>query len=210
MKKISVAVLAVLISGMGVASAASIKDVCLSYPEKLVWVEKNNECIPIHPCSDNGVYYDLYCNTEFKDIQVASVQDAQLLANLFVARRMGKTCYFVIAPEASTVGQDYVGCKTSDGGFIEFEFDDYSETRTETAKYSYDLGKCIAYGGTLNMEDVNATQDTIASIGVAGMVAVEMIRKDIECYNVSELQCEDMYGGSATYDSTNKLCTLHR
>jgi hypothetical protein len=133
-----------------------------------------------------------------------------MLAYLFVARRMGEACDFVIEPEASIVGQDYVGCKTSDGGFIEFEFDDYSETRTETAEYSYDLGKCIAYGGTLNMEDVNATQDTIASIGVAGMVAVEMIRKDIECYNVSELQCEDMYGGSATYDSTNKLCTLHR
>jgi hypothetical protein len=60
------------------------------------------------------------------------------------------------------------------------------------------------------MEDNEATQDTIASIGVAGMVALEKIRKDIECYNVSELQCTDMYAGRATYDPTKKLCTLHR
>jgi hypothetical protein len=201
MKKTSVVALAALIGGTCVASAApSLKEICLSNPEKFVWVEKTYDCATVHPCGDpSDPHYEFYCNTEFKDIQVSSVREAQELANLFVSKRMKVTCSFLVTQDAKLFGQDYVGCKTSDGGFIEFEFDDYSETRTETAEYSYELGKCIAYGGKPTLSDIDISQDlTVGS------------RKTIECYNVSESQCKEMYSDSATYNPINELCALHR
>ena len=200
MKKTSVVALAALIGGTCVASAATLKETCLSNPEYFVWVEKTSDCATVHPCGDpSDPHYAFYCNTEFKDIQVSSVHEAQELANLFVSKRMGGTCYFLVTQDAKLVGQDYLGCKTSDGGFIEFEFDDYSEHKSSTADYSYDLGKCIAYGGNPTLSDIDSSQDV--KFGS---------RKTIKCYNVSESQCKEMYSDSATYNLANKLCTLHR
>lgn len=48
------------------------------------------------------------------------------------------------------VGQDYIRCETPNGGYI--EFDDYSESADLTAEYSYQVGKCIAYGGTISTQ----------------------------------------------------------
>jgi hypothetical protein len=206
MKKISVVMLAALISGVGVASAATLKETCLANPEYFVWVEKNNECVPVHPCDDDdSKYYELYCNTKFKDIQVASVYRAKELVRMFVENRMGVTCSVIDASYPGTSGQDYVVCKTSDGGFIEFEFDDCSESDDGTAAFSYDLGKCIAYGGSPSSHDIGATQDTPGFLAQIGFV-----RTDIKCYNVTKSECIDMYGNSATYDSSRKLCTLDR
>ena len=235
MKKTSVVALAALIGGTYVASAATLKETCLSNPEYFVWVEKTSDCATVHPCEDpSDPHYAFYCNTAFKDIQVASVREAQELANLFVSKRMGVTCSFLAAQDAKLVGQDYVGCKTSDGGFIEFEFDDYSEHKSSTADFSYELGKCIAYGGNPTVGDIRATQDSAVGVGVAvganagsvvpiagtvvggaaggavGTIVSHEAREQIECYNVSESQCKEMYSDRATYNPTSKLCTLHR
>lgn len=220
MKKISVISLVALIGGTCVASAATLKETCLANPEYFVWVEKTSDCATVHPCEDpSDPHYAFYCNTAFKDIQVASVREAQELANLFVSKRMGVTCSFLAAQDAKLVGQDYVGCKTSDGGFIEFEFDDYSERGFSTADFSYELGKCIAYGGKPTLADIASSQDVMGvptEAGLEGDIAVKRenliggSRKTIECYNVSESQCKEMYSDRATYNPTNKLCTLHR
>lgn len=200
MKKTSVVVLAALIGGTCVASAATLKETCLANPEYFVWVEKTSDCATVHPCGDpTDPHYAFYCNTAFKDIQVAGVFEAKELANLFVSKRMGVTCSFLTVQDAKLVGQDYVACKTSDGGFIEFEFDDYDESKPWTAAFSYNLGKCIAYGGTPGTGSVRATQDTVVNIAdrVGG-----------ECYNVSESQCKEMYI-DYIYTSANRLCKFY-
>ena len=219
-KKISVISLAALIGGTNIVSGATLKETCLANPEYFVWVEKTSDCATVHPCEDpSDPHYAFYCNTAFKDIQVASVREAQELANLFVSKRMGVTCSFLAAQDAKLVGQDYVGCKTSDGGFIEFEFDDYSEHGSSTADFSYELGKCIAYGGKPTLADIASSQDVLGvptEAGLEGDIAVKRENliggslKTIECYNVSESQCKEMYSDRATYNPTNKLCTLHR
>ncbi len=197
--------LAALISGVGVASATTIKETCLANPEYFVWVEKNNECVPVHPCSDDdSKYYELYCNAEFKDLQVADVYHAKELVRMFVENRMGLTCSVLDASESAVVGQDFVACQTSDGGFVEFEFDDYSESISSTAKFSYALGKCIAYGGEVVKVDMSSTQDTWAWTSL--LIKDIIVRSDVACLNVTEQQCKEMYGDYITYDSTNKLC----
>jgi hypothetical protein len=206
MKKTSVVALAALIGGTCVASAApSLKEICLSNPETFVWVEKTYDCATVHPCGDpSDPHYAFYCNTAFKDIQVSSVHEAQELANLFVSKRMGVKCSFLEIQDAKLVGQDYLGCKTSDGGFIEFEFDDYSESTSSTAEFSYALGKCIAYGGKVLTEDMSSTQDYY--FGIDDII----VRNNVVCLNVTEQQCKEMYYGTAFYNPANKSCMLRR
>ena len=45
------------------AANAGIKETCLEHPDKLVWVEKTQRCIPINPCeSDDAEIKRVYCD----------------------------------------------------------------------------------------------------------------------------------------------------
>lgn len=195
----------------GVASAATMRETCLQYPDKFVWVEATNDCAARHPCADpSQPHYTFYCNTDFKDIQVSSEKDAKELANLYVTKKMGMSggCAFLDVDKAGIVGQDYIQCKTPNGGYIEFEFDDYSESANNTAEYSYELGKCIAYGGR---PDEMYSQDS--SVMYAGVVAADNLvakRQEFSCYNVSESQCSEMYPGHGSYVATEKRCIVRK
>lgn len=60
MKKTLLSVLA----GVAVIGSANagIKETCLEHPDKLVWVEKTQRCIPINPCkSDDADIKRAYC-----------------------------------------------------------------------------------------------------------------------------------------------------
>lgn len=205
-----------------VCHAASLKEVCLSNPDKFYWVESAQDCASAHPCEDpNSPHFRFYCNQEFKDIQVASARDAQELADLYVKKRMGLSggCSFLQIDDATVLGQDYVRCATPKGGFIEFEFDDYSELFGETAEYNYQVGKCIAYGGIVSMADTQDTSLAAASVPVlpgvvvaAGAAVKKAVdRSDISCFGVTENQCNEMYSGLAVYyNPTEKVCVLKR
>lgn len=197
-----------LASGVvGMANAATIRETCEQYPDKFVWVEATNDCATRHPCADSSQpHYTFYCNTDFKDIQVASAKDAQELANMYVTKKLGMSggCSFLSVDDSGTVGQDYIQCKTPNGGYIEFEFDDYSESATVTAEYSYNIGKCIAYGGRPNE---SYTQDYPEAIT---MTSVANERREFVCYNVSESQCSEMYPGHSSYVATEKSCIVRQ
>ena len=52
------------VAGLAVINAANagIKETCLQHPDKLVWVEKTERCVPINPCeSDDIDIHDAYC-----------------------------------------------------------------------------------------------------------------------------------------------------
>ena len=53
-----------VIAGLAVINtvSAGIKETCLQHPDKLVWVEKTQRCVPINPClSDDKSIRDSYC-----------------------------------------------------------------------------------------------------------------------------------------------------
>lgn len=57
-----------LIAGLAVINAANagIKETCLEHPDKLVWVEKTQRCIPINPCtSDDEDIRKAYCIDDY-------------------------------------------------------------------------------------------------------------------------------------------------
>ena len=65
MKKTLLSVIAVL-AVINVANAG-IKETCLEHPDKLVWVEKTQRCVPINPCkSDDREIVNAYCDYFFE------------------------------------------------------------------------------------------------------------------------------------------------
>ncbi len=65
MKKTLLSVLA----GVAVIGSANagIKETCLEHPDKLVWVEKTQRCVPINPCkSDDREIVNAYCDYFFE------------------------------------------------------------------------------------------------------------------------------------------------
>ena len=218
MKKSCLLTMAIVPCITGVATAATMRETCLSRPDLFVWVENSNDCAKIHPCENpSDPHYQFYCNTAFADVQVASSREAQELANLYVTKKMNLSggCNFLTVDKAKIIGQDYIRCKTPNGGYIEFMFDDYSESSTATAEYSYQVGRCIAYGGIV---DTRYTSDSIGApsggaVGVisAGVGAAHLNNKrgTISCHGVSESACSEMYSGAAGYNQAERVCTKH-
>lgn len=231
MKKSCLFALGIIPTLVGGANAATIKEICQSNPDKFVWVEKTSDCATLRPCADpSQPHYNFYCNRKFADIQVASIRDAQELANLYVqkAMKLSGGCSFLLSDEAAKTGQDFIRCKTPDGGFVEFEFDDYSESNEQTAEYSYDVGRCIAYGGTVDTRYTSDAPIKWAMIGATGTAplmepltsGVSLAinagktaegRDAIACFNVTEAQCSEMYFGKTIYyNAEQKACLLNR
>ena len=75
MKKSCLVALGALVACIGAANAASLKDTCLANPDKFIWVEAKQDCVPLNPCSqpEDSNYYKLYCD--------------DVLANKFTSRK---------------------------------------------------------------------------------------------------------------------------
>lgn len=113
---------------MAAVSAASANDVAqdtaklkaaCQASDKLVWVERNQVCIPRNPCKDSK--YEVYCNRLFKDVQTQGV-GYQVFIEAF-ARTHNLDCS-VVEQNSKLIGQDYVICMGND--VMVFEFDDIS------------------------------------------------------------------------------------
>ena len=65
------AALAVIGSACAVPSVEDRKALCEKHPEKYVWVEKTQACVPIYPCSStNQDIHDAYCDQSLMDLYV--------------------------------------------------------------------------------------------------------------------------------------------
>ena len=110
------------------AANAGIKETCLEHPDKLVWVESTQRCLPINTCkSDDQDVVDAYCNRIFKDARFAQDIIGQKLVYKYVENVLGLTIDSTNY-DTHTFGQDYIHCKLSNGGYMTFEFDNLSET----------------------------------------------------------------------------------
>ena len=86
MKKTLLSVLA----GVAVITSASagIKETCLQNPDKLVWLEKDNTCIPVHPCENEK--YSAYCDKIFAHSYIEDWQTADSYASLRLCYKYGE------------------------------------------------------------------------------------------------------------------------
>lgn len=137
MKKTLLSVLA----GLAVITSASagIKETCLENPDKLVWVEKTGECIPVNPC-EKGEKYNAYCIRAFKRTQTEKAAQSYFMTEQYLKFRgvSGLTRHEAGTSLNNSFGQDYIAYKTGDGYYYQFEIDDTDNTTLFGPSKKYD------------------------------------------------------------------------
>ncbi len=82
MKKTLLSIIAgfmVMGTAFAVPSVAERKNLCEKYPDKYVWVERTQACVPIHPCASND--WDIrsaYCDHIFLYVEEAALKDVAI------------------------------------------------------------------------------------------------------------------------------------
>lgn len=115
-----------------------IKQICLEKEAKgdTVWVEKDKACIPWNPC-EKLEKYGAYCYNGFEHTNLASRKLGNAVVQKYMSVKKNTTCSTITKTDdytGHTIGEDdYIDCKTADGGFIQFQFDDLSETIDNTS-----------------------------------------------------------------------------
>lgn len=159
MKKSCLVALGALVACIGAANAASLKDTCLANPSKFVWVEKNQDCAPINPCSqpEGSHYYKLYCNDMWADGEnstdgrdwLLSDEQAKAQADWYIKHILKDSsgCIEVrqfpyVVP--ADITKQYVKCKTGKGDYMEFKM------ATIGRDWAMSLVRCEAMGKVLD------------------------------------------------------------
>lgn len=110
-----IAGLAVINAASAVPSPADRKALCEKHPEKYVWVEKTEACVPINPCkSDNvGLSVTAYCYAEI------GLPRDPFKAEQWINRYVEKVLHTSAVAVSRTVnGEPYYGVHTSDGNYF--------------------------------------------------------------------------------------------
>ena len=142
-----------VVAGVAVIGAANagIKETCLEHPDKLVWVEKTQRCIPINPCkSDDETIQDVYCNKTFANVQLGDWFSGPKVVEAYVEKVLGLHVVdnrTYVQTDINVFGQDYVPCKTNDGGYVVFEFDDLNDWTSSDIYEGVVESACIIYNG---------------------------------------------------------------
>lgn len=142
-----------------------IKQICLDKEAKtasVIWVEKDKACIPHSPCDkDNLKKYGAYCYNGFEHTNLASRTLGNAVVQKYMSVKKNTTCSTITKINtyiAELPGyDDYINCKTPDGGFMQFQFDDLSETIDSTSGAGLDKAYCFLNGidATPNPDNVS-------------------------------------------------------
>lgn len=165
---------------VGTANALTTEDIrqrCLSAGD-LVWDAKNLVCINKNPC----VYEESHCNRVFADIEVGCPEDGETVVRAYLDKH-GYGVQSISNTGSATFGQDYVRVHLTDGGYLEFEFDDLDDTETQEGRLFFPL--CVAFGGRL--------VDGPAYYG---------------CQGITQQECYELAGGQANYVESQKVCDI--
>lgn len=214
MKKTLLSVLAGL-AVISSASASSIKDTCLKNPDNFVWVEDKGDpekgsCVPVFPCKNEK--FSSYCDKSFAGGRTnKQVNLSRGSVGALVNKRLEKF-YHLTGTEHkqgtslwNAGGQDYYAVKTSDGGYLSFEFDDTSESITSTALAGTLHSVCSAFGARDLADNDNETR-------------CKGIQSEQECEEMHELatSLNDQFGNKVfgsyllkrTYNGDKQICVL--
>lgn len=152
-----------------------------------VWDAKNQKCIPENPCTVSG--WSEYCNKIFADVQLEGSKDASLLVDLYL-KEQGLTCDKRSFTRPGIFGQDYCRCYLSDGGYVEFEFDDLDDITPSDAAKGLATGLCAIYADS----DLSRCPDDRTGFWC--------------CNGVSSDVCFTKMSG-VSYDDMKEKCYIH-
>lgn len=179
-KKLITSIFAVAAIATTSANAAVTKDQC-DKSDKTVWVENvqnadgtRGACVPKNAC-DSQTFKDKFCNRIFKDVQLPSSGDAELMIFRYLkhqnmADNIGDVRFYYVSVD-NKFGQDYMGALYK-GNYATFEFDDTNESSDAANAEGMAKGFCLANGGTFQGE-----KDSYYA-----------------CAQLSESTCQDMLG----------------
>lgn len=173
-----IAGLAVINAASAVPSPADRKALCEKHPEKYVWVEKTQACVPIDPCnSDNVTIKETYC-IETKDIYFPENQLDLVLSRY--AEKVLKTT--LLGKQILKDGK--VAMVTSDGGYAVVDIEDYTDYSDVTRKYRSTLADIVAawaYGYILDLSvNIDEIEDDV------------FVHTDRIIGNISKTECDDI------------------
>lgn len=142
-----------VITGLAVigSAQAGIKETCLQHPDKLVWVEKTQRCVPINPClSDDKEIKDAYCDdTTFANISLSNIHASMVVGLVPLYRKclLGEElpdAFPVKYPslaEPNYLAEHLVGA----GMYTVYKFANLDVNRSSAMEYL--KGVCNAIGG---------------------------------------------------------------
>ena len=184
------------VAGLAVIGSACAAGPDTCNPDKYVWVERDELCIPKNPCkSKSEVIRNAYCNTVFKDVQLSNWRDGVKVVKQYLNKRRGvdmtNTQDIGNTKDTSFFGQDYIPAKTTDGGYVVFEFDDLSDLGGADVRVGITKAVCKIYAG--NGEHWALTDEKgEANFGGWTSADINNDGRNFVCAGVSESDCQEI------------------
>ena len=140
--KVSKIILASLLGAVAINSVMADeydgpRNRCKAQSDK-VWIEETKYCASVNPCTvkKSNENEEQYCIRDFKEVEVSHPVKAVVLAEQYFEIIGGygqgeyADCFYSgqTGKETSLLGQNYIACTTSHGGYFVFEFDDTSNS----------------------------------------------------------------------------------
>lgn len=123
--------LAVIGSANAAPSPADRKALCEKHPEKYVWVEKDQFCVPINPCRDaTGEVKGAYCL-----YAQPTLPSDQGLFNQIMGRYL-ETQHKTSLKSAEVLDGHYMAVKTTDGGYYVISVTDVNDKDADWCNYA--------------------------------------------------------------------------
>ena len=148
MKKTFCSILAgMVVVGSAFADAPTIEDrraLCEKHPDKYVWVEKTEACVPINPCeSDNAEIKSAYCDAvTFSSIHLPVLSACSVVQ---VQEQVRGNIGGIDMGCRSLSGQYIVSQDKNIGSYMVYKFADVDLNRSSATEYL--KAYCFAWGG---------------------------------------------------------------
>lgn len=236
MKKSLISGIAMIAISVGAANADVTEQSC-NNGLNTIWDSKEKVCLPKDPCHSK-LYKNnsRYCNRAFRKTQVASVEIAQRLINIYVQAKLGSNGHckeFLpvnLTGDPKSIGDDFIGCVTQKGEFVSFLFDDVSESFKDVSDGNFYRAACTVLGGTpedggavtttavaagaTNVAVTAANTAVLGPISISTAAAIADIDQTLKasisgCQGLTEKQCH-MIDPMSGYNSSTKLCQFLR
>ena len=200
-----------------VASLAVIGSACAAgpdtcNPDKYVWVEKDELCIPKNPCkSKSDVIRNAYCITVFDGLQLPWETAGEWLAEAYIKNVLNTTGSYQnnLGRNATTHlwGNDYMDYKLYNGGYVVFEFDDLMD-ESAGATASHPLGFSVN-GSLKKFRADNAIKGAFLAFGYSDSTVVQ---DEALCKKIASLATDVFsvtYDEIFRYEMRNGVCEIY-
>ncbi len=191
------------LAGLAIITSASAMTKAECESLDMVYITKNGgDCIDKNPCKSDD-YKMAYCNTDFADVQIARGQDRKL-AEKWLTKRGYEVGPIIMGGSSEGGIDDYLAFKVNSGSdYIQFKFDDISESVESTKALGIAKGICRIYSGYVTDEAGSAL--TKVSVFCSNIKSEDVCNEMLSFYK----EFENRVVLKSNYDSNRKTCQLY-